>query len=420
MSDETTGNKTTDELKVAPWQRPGFGRKVAICAAVLAVLILALIWHIWGRVTTEDAEVDGHVMTVSSKIYGNIIQVMVADNQPVKSGDVLARIDPRDYEVKVAQAQAALDLAVAQAKAAGVGVPLSDQTTMSTAAGAADAVTMADADAQRARLGYEQVSEHELRAAQAAVAAREAANSKAQADLSRMKPLAAKTEISHQQFDAYKAAADIAVDELTAAREKLAATRKESEQRHESYLAANARLQQAKAQLAGARAGRQQVQIQSAQAEAARAAVEQARANLANAELQLSYTEIKAPSDGIVTRKSVEVGQVVQPGQGLLMVVPLSETWVTANFKETQLKHVRAGQKAIVKVDMYGVSFTGHVDSLSSATGAKLSLLPPENATGNFVKVVQRIPIKIVLDPVPADKAVLRPGMNVEATIVTR
>jgi membrane fusion protein (multidrug efflux system) len=179
-------------------------------------------------------------------------------------------------------------------------------------------------------------------------------------------------------------------------------------------------VEQARASLAQAQASRRQVGIRAAEASSALAGVQQAKANLAAAELQLGYTTVVAPSDGVVTKKSVEAGQIVQPGQGLLVLVPLHDIWVTANFKETQLAKIRPGQKAEVKVDMYGRKFTGHVDSIAGATGARLSLLPPENATGNYVKVVQRIPVKIVLDLVPSEKAVLRPGMNVEATIITK
>jgi membrane fusion protein (multidrug efflux system) len=148
--------------------------------------------------------------------------------------------------------------------------------------------------------------------------------------------------------------------------------------------------------------------------------VAEAQANLDAAELELSYTQIVAPVDGVVTHKSVEVGQIVEPGQGLLVIVPLNDVWVTADYKETQLADVRAGQKAEIHVDMYDETFTGHVDSIAGATGARLSLLPPENATGNFVKVVQRIPVKILLDPIPPEKAILRPGMNVDVTILTQ
>ncbi len=249
------------------------------------------------------------------------------------------------------------------------------------------------------------------------MAAREAANERAQADFARMKPLAAKDEISRLQFDSYNATARVADSELKAAQEKLAAARRDTELRRSTMLAAESRRNQARAALAAAIAGHKQVDIQSAQAASAGAAVQQARANLEAAELLLSYTQIVAPVDGVVTRKHVEQGQIVQPGQGLLVLIPLNDIWVTANFKETQLAKVRAGQKAEVKVDMYGHSFSGKVDSVAGATGTRLSLLPPENATGNYVKVVQRIPVKILLDPIPPEKAVLRPGMNVVATI---
>jgi membrane fusion protein (multidrug efflux system) len=235
-----------------------------------------------------------------------------------------------------------------------------------------------------------------------------------------MRPLAAKAEISQQQFDSYVAAEQVAQSELEAAKQRLA-------QAEQNVSVAKAQLDAAKAKvgqrIAGtneARANFKQVNIRSADAAAAAAGVSQARANLDAALLQLSYTTITSQVDGVVTHKSVEVGQIVEPGQGLLIVVPLQDIWVTANFKETQLSNVHPGQKAEIKVDMYGKTFYGHVDSIAGATGSRLSLLPPENATGNFVKVVQRIPVKIVLDHVQEANAILRPGMNVDATIVTR
>ena len=198
-------------------------------------------------------------------------------------------------------------------------------------------------------------------------------------------------------------------------------------QAQQNVAVTKAKLDSKTADVAKARAGQvqananlRQVNVQSANAAAANASIKAAEANLAAAELQLSYATIVAPVDGVVTHKSVEVGQVLQPGQGLLILVPLQDIWVTADFKETQLAKVRPGQKVEVKVDMYGKTFTGHVDSVAGATGSRMSLLPPENATGNFVKVVERIPVKIILDPIPPDKAILRPGMNVDVTIITR
>jgi membrane fusion protein (multidrug efflux system) len=402
------------------WADPKF-RWAALGAGVaLLLLTVGLIAHYHNRVTTDDAQVDGHIIPIASKIAGNVAEVLVTDNQAVSAGQVLVRIDPRDYQARVDQARAALALAESQAHAAGIGVPLTQETTDSGAAAAAAQLQAAEAEYARAKLAYEKDAQAELAYARANVDARQAASERALADLERMKPLLAKAEISQQQFDAYRAAARVAESELKAAQEKASAAEKAAAISRAAMESAEARVAQARATLAQAQASRRQVGIRTAEASSASAAVQQARANLALAELQLSYTSIVAPSEGVVTKKSVEVGQIVQPGQGLLVLVPLHDIWVTANFKETQLAKVRPGQKAEIKVDMYRRTFTGRVDSIAGATGARLSLLPPENATGNFVKVVQRIPVKIVLDPLPGENAVLRPGMNVEATIITK
>jgi len=338
----------------------------------------------------------------------------------VKAGQVLVRIDPRDYQARADQARAALMLAEAQAKAAQIGVPWTREVTQSGDSNASAQVASSEADYARAKLAYEQATSADLAYARANVTKRQASYELAKADLERMKPLVAKAEISQQQFDSFVAAARVAESELKAEQEHLAQAEKNVEINKASLLAAQARIEQARAGLLQARANFKQVPIRAADAASASANVAAARANQEAAELQLSYTTIVAPIDGVVTHKSVEVGQVVGPGQGLLVLVPLDDIWVTANFKETQLAKVRAGQKAEVKVDMYGRAFAGHVHSIAGATGSRLSLLPPENATGNFVKVVQRIPVKIVLDPIPPQKATLRPGMNVDATIVIR
>jgi membrane fusion protein (multidrug efflux system) len=246
-----------------------------------------------------------------------------------------------------------------------------------------------------------------------------ATSERALADLDRMKPLVAKDEISKQQFDAYIAAARVAESDLRASQEKLANAQKQSEGSQASLAASQARVEQARASVAQAKANIKQVDISSAQASTASAAVLQARANLETAELDLSYTTVVAPIDGVVTKKNVQLGQIIQPGQSVLTIVPLQDVWVTANFKETDLAGVRSGQRAEVHVDMYGRSFEGHLDSIAGATGTKLSLFPPENATGNYVKIVQRIPVKIILNQVP-DGFVFRPGMNVDATIFTK
>jgi membrane fusion protein (multidrug efflux system) len=402
------------------WANPKFRRAVLGAGVALLLLTLSLLAYYHNRETTDDAQVDGHIVPIASKIYGNVAEVLVTDNQQVQAGQVLVRIDPRDYQARVDQTQAALALAESQAQAAGIGVPLTQETTDSGTAVAAAQLQGTEAEYERAKITYEKDARAELAYAQANVDARQAASERAQADLERMKPLLAKAEISQQQFDAYRAAARVAESELKAAQEKMEAAGKAAEISHAAMESAGARVAQARASLAQAQASRRQVGIRTADATSALAAVRQARANLAAAELQLGYTTVVAPSEGVVTKKSVEVGQIVQPGQGLLVLVPLHDIWVTANFKETQLAKIRPGQKAEVQVDMYGRKFTGHVDSIAGATGARLSLLPPENATGNYVKVVQRIPVKIVLDAAPSDKAVLRPGMNVEATIITK
>jgi membrane fusion protein, multidrug efflux system len=402
------------------WAKPAMRRVLLGGVVVAALVVTGLILHYHNRVSTDDAQVDGHIVPMASKIYGKVAEVLVDDNQEVKAGQVLVRIDPRDYQAKVDQAQAALALAEAQARAATVGVPLTQETTQSGTSSADAQLAAAQAEYDRAKVTFERDSTAELAYARANVDARQASYDRALADLERMKPLATKAEISQQQFDAYLAAERVAESELKAAREKLAAAEKSAEMAKARMLAAQARVAQARAALAQAQANHKQVTMRQADAASARAAVAQAHANLEAAQLELSYATIIAPVDGVVTKKAVEPGQIVQPGQGLFVLIPLHDVWVTANFKETQLAKVRPGQKAEVKVDMYGKTFTGHVDSVAGATGARLSLLPPENATGNYVKVVQRIPVKIVLDPIPPEKAVLRPGMNVEATIITK
>jgi len=402
------------------WANPKFRWAVLGTGAGLLLLTLRLLAYYHNRVTTDDAQVDGHIVPVASKVYGTVAEVLVDDNQAVKAGQVLVRIDPRDYQAKLAQAKAALALAESQAQAATVGVPWTRETTTSGSSAAEARLASAQAEYEQKKGTYEQASTAELAYARANIEARQANCDRAQADLGRMKPLLAKAEISQQQFDAYLAAARVAESELTAAKERLASAVKASEIAQASMLSARAKVGQERAGVEQAQANHKQVTIRQADAASASAAVAQARANLEAAELQFSYATIVAPSDGVVTKKSVEVGQIVQPSQGLLVLVPLHDVWVTANFKETQLAKVRPGQKAEVSVDMYGKTFTGHVDSIAGSTGARLSLLPPENATGNYVKVVQRIPVKIALDPIPPEKAVLRPGMNVVATIMTK
>jgi membrane fusion protein (multidrug efflux system) len=271
----------------------------------------------------------------------------------------------------------------------------------------------------RAQAACDQAQTADLAVAQANVEKSRANAQLAQADLERYTPLMKKGEISKQQYDAAKANADATGSALVADQQRLAQARRNIEITRAQQEAAKARVEEARAGVSSAHADQKRVAMRSADAQAKLAAVERARAALLAAQLNLSYCNVIAPVDGVATHKTVETGQIVQAGQGLLVVVPLQDVWVTANFKETQLRYMTPGQKAYVEVDTYGKTFSGHVDSIAGATGAVLSLLPPENATGNYVKVVQRIPVKIVLDPIPQNVAVLRPGMNVEATVVT-
>jgi len=394
-------------------------------AAVLVLLIavgaaIAAYLHFQDRVSSDDANVDGHISAIAPKISGNVTEVLVLDNQPVKLGQVLVRIDPRDLQAKVDMAKAAVLQAESQLRSAQVVVPWTNETTQSGTTAAAAQLADTGAEVDRARIAYEQASGADLAYAEANVRSKQASDERARADLARMQPLVDKAEISRLQFDSYVAAARVAESDLQASREKLASAQKEAAIRKASLDAAQSRVSQAQAQLETSTANRRQVAIRTADAGSASAAVAAARANLEAAELQLSYANIVAPVDGVVTHKSVEVGQIVAPGQGLMTIIPLNDVWVTANFKETQLAHVVPGQRAEIKVDMYGRSVSGHVDSIAGATGSKLSLLPPENATGNFVKVVQRIPVKILVDNPQDASLILRPGMNVDVTIFTR
>ncbi|HUC53544.1 MAG TPA: HlyD family secretion protein [Candidatus Cybelea sp.] len=387
-------------------------------AVVLAALV-ALFVYFHNRETTDDAQVDGHITPMASKVYGRVAQVLVDDNQPVKAGQVLVKIDPRDYQAALDQAKASLLLAESEARSAGVDVPRTRENVASGNSSADAQLLGAQADLARAQTTYEEAQTADLAWAQANVDKSRANAELAQADLGRYLPLMEKGEISKQQYDAAKANADASASALKADQERLAQARRNVEVTKAQLDAAKARVEQARAGVAAAQADVKQVSMKSADAQAKLAKVEQARAAVEAAELNLSYTDITAPVDGVATHKQVEPGQIVQAGQGLLVVVPLENVWVTANFKETQLKNMRAGQKAEVKVDTYGRTFSGRVDSIAGATGSVLSLLPPENATGNYVKVVQRIPVKIVLDPIPAEKTILRPGMNVDATVIT-
>ena len=382
-------------------------RRRGIIVVVLVVLVAVAVgfwWHSTFSEDTDDAQVNGHLIQVSSRIAGQVIKVDVEENQVVKAGDTIAELDPKDFDVAVENAQANLANAQAMAAAANVNVPLTSINTGSN-------LKSAGADVSGAHAGVEQ-AEQQLQAGAAQVAQAQANLTKAEADLARDKPLVEKDVISKQQFDAAVAARDGAKAALNNAQ---AGERAASD----GVRVAKDRESQSQASLKYAETGPQQVAVQSARAKAAQAQVEQAQAQLDQAELNLSYTKIVAPVAGIITRKSVEVDQNVSTGQNLLTLVSLDDLWVTANFKETQLKHMSAGEPVEIAVDATGKTYHGKVTQIGGATGSVLSLFPPENATGNYVKVVQRVPVRIDFTDIKNEDAshLLRPGLSVEPSV---
>jgi len=382
-------------------------RKVLVISAIAVIVVVAsvFLWrYLSSYESTDDAQADVHLYPVSARISGYVIKVNVDDNQWVEKGTVLVEIDPKDYEVAVAQAQANLANAEATAQSLNITVPITSISTSSQLKSTAS-------DIENTKAGVI-AAERQLTAAHAQLEQAEANDVKAQDDLRRYKLLVDKREVAEQIYDQALAAAKSSTAAVAAARANEAAAQQFIEQ-------ARSRQVQADANYQSAETGPQQVSSTKARVRAAIADVEQRRAQLEQAELNLQYTKIVAPVSGEVN-KTVVVGLNVQPGQQLLTVVPLDQVWVTANFKETQLRHMRVGQKATIHVDSTGVTLKGHVDSIAGATGPLFSLLPPENATGNYVKIVQRVPVKIVLDQGENRDRQLRPGMNVVPDVSLR
>ncbi len=395
--------------------------RIAIGAVVIVVLAVAVwLWATAGRETTDDAQVDAHVAPIAARIGGTVTEVPVKENQEVEAGAVLVVIDPRDYQVALDKARAELATAEADAAAARVNVPITSTAATSNVSTARGGVEQAQAGIEGAQRAIDAATAR-LATAEARQREAEANAAKTAKDVERFKGLLAKDEISQQQYDAAVAAAD-------AARAAADSTRSQVQEAQAGISVAQSQLTQARAgatqataQLQTAQSGPQEVTAQRARAASADAKVLQQRAAVQQAELNLQYTTLRAPMKGIVSRKGVEVGQVVQPGQPLMTVIPLEEVWVTANFKETQLEKMRPGQPAVIEVDAYGGrDFKAHVESLAAATGSRFSLLPPENATGNFVKVVQRVPIRIAIDEKQDVQQLLRPGMSVTAKVYTK
>jgi membrane fusion protein (multidrug efflux system) len=387
---------------------------------VLLIVLAVAIYIFSGRVTTDDAQVDAHITAVAPQVPGYAIKLFINDNTPVQEGDLLVQIDPRTYQAEVDQAKANLDVAEAQANSAELQIGLTRQTTTNSTNGASAQKDSDAADYASSQAQLEQSATANLQLAEANVAAKKATNERAQADLSRYTPLLSTNDVSKFQYDSVEAAARVAKSELDAAEQQSSAAQQAVAIARANTRSSQARLSRSQSQFMETKAREQQVPIAEATYKSALASVERAKAALQQAELNLAYTRITAPITGQVTQKTVDLGQYVSPGQLLLTIVPLDRVYVTANFKETQLAHVAPGQRARIHVDTYGDDFEGTVDSIAGATGSQQALLPPQNATGNFIKVVQRIPVKILVKPAKNSRLVLRPGMNVEATIYTR
>jgi len=382
-------------------QRPR--ARIFLIGAILVLLVGGFFaWRYFSSYeSTDDAEVDGHLMPLSSRISGYVLKVNVDDNQYVHAGDVLVEIDPRDYQVAVDQARADTANAEATARSLGIDVPVTHVNTTSQ-------ISTSEADVANAEAGID-VAQKQLDAARAQLVQAQANDVKAQDDLVRYKQLVDKQEVSAQTYDQALATATASTANVAAARANVAAAAQQVTQAH-------ARMAQAQANLNYSQTGPQQVASIRARAGAAAAAAQEKEAVLEQAELNLSYTKIVAPVNGVIT-KNVEVGMNVQPGQQLMSIVPLDDIWVTANFKETQLKKMKPGQPAEIKADVNGRVYKGFVDSIAGSSGARQSLLPPENATGNYVKVVQRVPVKIVLQAGENSDHSLRLGMSVEPKV---
>ena len=392
--------------------------KALIAVVVIALLVLYWIWI--GHVTTDDAQVACHITAVAPQVPGYVVQLMINDNVPVTEGQVLLQIDPREYKAQVDQARALLDVVKAEANSAELQIALARGTTFNDTGSAAAQKESDAADYASSQAQLEQAATANLLQARANLAAKLATNKRAQQDLERYRPLLATDDVSKFQYDAVEATARVAASDLEAAQQQLAAAQQAVNIARANANSFKARLARSQSSLLSTKAREGQVPITEATYKSALANVERAKAALEQAELNLAYTTITAPISGQVTQKTVNLGQYVSPGELLFTIVPLDKVFVFANFKETQMANVRPGQRARVYVDTYSKSFDGVVDSIAGASGSEQALLPPQNATGNFIKVVQRIPVKILVNLPKDPHMVLRPGMNVEATIYTR
>lgn len=396
-------NGASDDVLISPYPRRRSRRRwIVLASAVVLGVAGVYLWHYFsGFESTDDAQVDVHLYPVSARISGYVQKVEAGDNQWVQKGSTLVEIDPADYDVALARAQAAMQASEATARSLNIDVPVASANTSSQ-------LKFTSSDVKNAEAAIE-AAEEQTAAAHARVLEARAESVKAQDDVIRYRLLLAKEEVPKQVYDhAYAAAATDTAAVAAAEADQVAAKQAVQE--------AQSRLVEAEAQYENAEAGPQRVASTRAKALSAVADMHQKEAAVEEARLNLGYTKILAPVSGEVTKKVV-VGLNVEPGEQLLTVVPLNRVWITANFKETQLKHMRVGQKARIELDSTGRTYNGHVDSIAGGTGPIFSLLPPENATGNYVKIVQRVPVKIVLEPGEDRDHQLRPGMNVEVKV---
>jgi membrane fusion protein, multidrug efflux system len=391
------------------WKHASRNPRFRLALIVGGIVLLVAGFFLWRYLgsyeSTDDAQIDGHLNGISTRVSGHVIRLLVNDNQYVEAGTPLVEIDPKDYQVAVAQAKAAYQDAMATAESLQVNVPITSVNTGSQ-------LSSSQAEVEGGRAGVS-VARQQLEAARAQLEQAIANDIKAQNDVGRYKQLVDKQEISHQQYDQAVAAARSSAAGVAAARASAAAA-------EQMVAQAQAKREQADANLRTAQTAPQQVAVTRSRAQSGEAQAQQKKAELEQAMLNLQYTRLVAPVSGIVSNRTVEVGQNVQVGQELMKIINLDDIWVTANFKESQLRYMRPGQRATISVDAYGRKFNGHVESIAGASGAMFSLLPPENATGNFVKVVQRIPVKITFDPGETKEHILRPGMSVEPKVWIR
>jgi membrane fusion protein (multidrug efflux system) len=404
--------------RIAPRKRRRF-LPFLIGAIILAALVVGglFLWRYLNTYeSTDDAQVDGHIIAVSSRIAGNVIEVRAEDEQIVHAGDVLVRLDPMDFEVALAKAQADLSDAEAALESSRNDIPITTANTSSQLSIArssrADAVALL-AGAQRQLTA----AEARLDALQAQVREAEANSQKAEDDRNRYKLLVDKEEIPQQQYDTAQSIAAAASAELDSRKAAVREAQQNISVAQSTVDQANQKIAQADAQIESALTGPKQIAVTESRAKSAVAQVAQRRALVEQARLNLSYTTIVAPVSGIVGKKTVELGENVTPGEQLMAVVPLDDVWIIANFKETQLNRMKPGQNVRFTVDAYDRVYTGKIVEVGGASGSRFSVLPPENATGNYVKVVQRIPVRINLDPGQNNDHRLRPGMSVDPKV---